>query len=218
MSKPRILLSISPDVGPYYAEAVTAAGGIPVGGVMPDPSQDFAALLLGGGSDVAPDRFGQENCGSEPPDLARDELEFQLIRHCLDANKPILGICRGMQVLNVALGGTLIQDLSDFVRPFHTAGDHFTGHAVRAEKGSVFERLYAPVFQVNSFHHQAVDNLGEGFVPLVWSESGIVEGMLHTSRPLMGVQFHPERMTGKKFRPGTADGAPIFDYFLSLCQ
>ena len=214
--KPRILLSTDEEVAPWYFQAITAAGGEPVGGCLPEPDLSCDGLLLCGGGDILPSLYGQENRGSNPPEAGRDELEFPLVMEFFRMKKPIMGICRGMQVINVALGGDLIQDLPDEIRPFHSAGKRFISHLVRAQSGSLFEELYGPVFPVNSFHHQAVGRLGQGLYPLLWSESGVVEGMLHENLPLLAVQFHPERMTGEKLRPDTVDGAALFTYFLSL--
>ena len=217
MSEPRILLSSPPEEPVYYKAALTAAGAVPLGGYCPEPDLSCDALVLCGGGDIDPGRFGQENHGSDPPDLLRDETEFALVRAFMAAGRPIFGICRGMQVLNVALGGDIVQDLPEDILPFHKNSSHFLSHPVRAAEGSLFERLYGPVFTVNSLHHQVVGRLGEGLVPLLWSESGLVEGFLHQSRPILGVQFHPERMTGEKLRPELADGGLLWSHFLSLC-
>lgn len=213
--RPRILLSTASDAAPWYSQAITAAGGQPIGGYLPEPDLSCDGLLLCGGGDILPALFGQENQGSDPPEPGRDELELPLAREFLRMKKPVMGICRGMQVINVALGGDLIQDLPAEIKPFH-GGTHFVSHLVRARSGCLFESLYGPVFPVNSFHHQAVGRLGRGLYPVLWSEGGVVEGMLHESLPLLAVQFHPERMTGAKLRPDTVDGAPLFRHFLSL--
>lgn len=217
---PRILFSASQSGWEHYENAIRAAGGEPIGGYCPAPDLSCDGLLLCGGGDIDPARFGQENNGSEPPDSARDAAEFALAEAFLSAGKPILGICRGHQLLNIALGGTLKQDVGDFLRPFHSRGDSPDDrvHTVRSQPDSLFCKLYGPLFAVNSSHHQALDALGKGFVPTLWSEGGIVEGMEHESLPILTVQFHPERMTGAKARPDTVDGAAIFDYFISLCR
>ncbi len=212
-NRPRILLSTSPDPAPYYFEALSAVGCQPVGGYLPQDDGTFDGLLLCGGGDIESTRFGEANCGSNPPDRDRDALEFPLVERFLAARKPILGICRGMQVLNVALGGGILQDLPPETAPFHSGGDHLVTHPVRAAEGSLFDRLYGRVFSVNSYHHQAVGRLGRGLVPLLWSESGIVEGFCHQTLPILGVQFHPERMTGQKLRSDCVDGGAIFEYY-----
>ena len=186
----------------------------------PKADTGYDGLVLCGGADVDPARFGQENHGSVDIDLDRDAAEFALIEAYLAAGKPILGICRGHQILNIALGGTLIQDLPEPVGIFHThdeaAGKDKT-HPVHAAPGSWFEEAWGRHFTVNTHHHQAVDQLGEGLVPLLWSESGVVEGMLHKSRPILCVQFHPERMCLEHRREDVVDGLPIFERFLGMC-
>ena len=214
--RPRILVSTNPRQAPWYFQAIEAAGGSAEGGYLPRLSGDFDGLLFCGGGDIEPSRFGQENRGSNPPDLEQDAWEFSMISSFLAQKKPIMGICRGMQVINVALGGDIIQDLPPELAPFHGDGVHFRCHSVRSATGSVFHRLYGPVFPVNSFHHQAVGRPGRGLIPQLWSEGGVVEGMVHESLPILAVQFHPECMTGAKLRPENVDGGPLFSYFLSL--
>ncbi len=162
--------------------------------------------------------FGEENRGSDPPDRARDAAELALFWAFFQAGKPILGICRGMQVINVALGGGLIQDLPPEVLPFHGRAGHDLVHPVRTAEGSVLRRLYGPTFPVNSTHHQAVGRLGDGLRAAAWAEGGFPEALFHVSRPVLGVQFHPERMAFALRREDTADGAYIFHYFLELCK
>lgn len=91
-----------------YEAAVRGAGGLPVAGFCPQPDLTCGGLLLCGGGDLSPTWYGAEDCGSGPPDPERDRAELALVRAYLAAGRPILGICRGLQVLNVALGGTLI--------------------------------------------------------------------------------------------------------------
>lgn len=217
---PRILLSGSNESRETYENAVLAAGATPLSFYCPQPDLTCDGLILCGGGDIDPGRFGQEDQGSQPPDLTRDAAEFALFSAFLSAGKPILGICRGHQVINVALGGTLIQDIGPELRTFHTPdGEKWDRvHPVRSRPDSLFSRLYGPVFAVNSSHHQAVDRLGEGLIPTLWSESGIVEGLEHKQRPIFSVQFHPERMTGQQARADTVDGGLILAHFISLCR
>ncbi len=216
--RPRVQLSGEVDHRDNYCAAVRAAGGAPLPGYCPAPDLECDGLLLCGGGDVDSALYGQENRGSDPPDLARDRAELALFRAFFDAGKPILGVCRGMQVMNVALGGDLIQDLPPEVLAFHGRAEQDLVHPVRAEEGSLLRRLYGPVFSVNSAHHQAVLRLGEGFSASAWAEGGFPEAVEHVSRPVMGVQFHPERMSFALRRPDTADGAPILYRFLALCE
>lgn len=217
MYQPRI--QISGDAGQMdnYIRAVRALGGLPVPGYAPAPDPTCDGLLLCGGGDIEPSRYGQDMAGSFPPDLPRDEAEFALIAAFRAAGKPIFGICRGMQILNVAFGGDMIQHLPAGCRPFH-CGREDRVHAVRAAEGSLLFHLYGKLFAVNSFHHQAVDRLGEGLIPTAWSESGVVEALEHTSLPILGVQYHPERMSFDLRRADTVDGEPLLAHFMDLCR
>lgn len=108
---PRLQVSVPAEGADNYTAALERAGGTPAAGYCPAPDLSCAGLVLCGGGDIACELFGQEDRGSNPPDLARDRAELALFQAFYGAGKPILGICRGMQIINVALGGTLIQDL-----------------------------------------------------------------------------------------------------------
>lgn len=215
--RPRILISGSDGSRLNYENAVAAAGGEPCSFYLPPLDGGYDALLLAGGGDIAPERFSQSDAGSTEIDPARDEIEFALTRLYLAAGKPILGICRGHQVLNVVLGGTLLQDIGDPLHLFHTRGDlpEDRIHPVHACKGNFLYDIYGPVFPVNSSHHQVVDRLGEDLKAAAWSESGLVEALEHATLPVRSVQWHPERMSYALRRADTVDGAPIFDWFLA---
>lgn len=217
---PRILISAAtqkPDAAVNYEHAVRAAGGDFVTHYCPEIDLSFHGLLLTGGGDVSPGLYGQEDRGCVLIDHDRDRAELALVNAYLEAGKPILGICRGVQVLNVALGGTLVQDLGDTLNPFHRRIEADKVHLIRAEEPSILYRLYGSVFPVNSAHHQAADIPGTGLVVTARSESGVVESMELPGRPVLGVQFHPERMTGAHLRPDTVDGGAIFRWFLTQC-
>jgi len=201
-----------------YCGAIRGAGGEPVAGYCSAPDLRCHGLLLCGGGDIESAWYGQEDRGSQPPDRARDRAELELFPAFYQAGKPILGICRGHQLINAAMGGTLIQDLPPVWAPFHGGVDHDLVHPVRAEEDTLLHRLYGPVFPVNSFHHQAVDRLGKGLRPIAWSEGGFPEAFDCPGYPLLGVQFHPERMSFHKRRPDTVDGGAIFAWFLALCR
>ena len=215
----KILLSCGPKGAANYEAAVQAAGGIPTSLYCPTGAEGFDALILCGGEDVAPDRFGQENHGSQPPDLPRDAAELALVEAFLASNRPVLGICRGLQLLNIALGGTLIQDLGPLV-PFHArdpGSEEDKIHPIQAVSDSLLHQWYGPLFPVNSSHHQALDRLGEGLRATARAEGGVVEGAEWAGRPGRGGQFHPERMAGSFRRPDAVDGAAVFQWFLAQC-
>lgn len=199
-----------------YCAAIRGAGGEPVAGYCPTPNLHCDGLLLCGGGDLDPSLYGQEDRGSQPPDRARDQAELTLFQVFHEAGKPILGICRGIQVINVALGGTLIQDLSPERLPFHS-GKTDTVHPLRTEEGSILHQLYGPLFSVNSAHHQALDRLGRGLRATAWAESGFPEAVELPGKPILGVQFHPERMSFGHRRLDAVDGAAIFTWFLGAC-
>lgn len=218
MGVPRIQLSAQSEGADNYINAVRSAGGESVPGYCPAPDLSCDGLLLCGGEDIACELFGQPDRGSNPPDRVRDRAELALFHAFYRAGRPILGICRGMQLINVALGGTLIQDLPQPCRVFHVWDREDKVHPVSGREGSLLHRLYGPLFPVNSAHHQGVDRLGEGLRAVAWSEGGVVEAIDLPGYPLLGVQFHPERMSYANRRPDTVDGEAIFDWFLSVCR
>jgi len=218
VSKPRIQLSTVKGGSENYRAAILLSGGLPLGGYCPGPDLSCDGLVLCGGGDIDRALYGQEDRCSQPPDRERDRAELALFRAFYEAGKPILGICRGLQLINVALGGALIQDLPQPGQHFHTSPDGDTVHPVRTLEGSLLHRLYGPLASVNSSHHQAADQLGEGLRAVAWTEGGVVEAVDLPGYPLLGVQFHPERMSFDHRRPDTVDGAAIFSWFLELCR
>lgn len=215
-----ILLSSSKSGAESYEKTLSSLGARFTTRYCPEADLSYDGLILCGGDDVDPARYGQENNGSKDIDADRDAAEFALIEAYIKAGKPILGICRGHQILNIALGGTLIQDLpapAGFFHTYDSEKEKERAHPVHAAPGSWFEEIWGSMFAVNSHHHQAVDRLGEGFVAQLWSESGVVEGMVHESLPILCVQFHPERMSLDHRREDTVDGLPIFEKFLQMC-
>lgn len=213
-------LQISGEAGRMvnYCAAIRAVGGEPLPGYCAPPDLTCAGLVLCGGGDLDYVLYDQKDRGSQPPDRERDRAELALFRAFYQAGKPILGICRGMQLINAALGGTLIQDLPAEQSLFHGGGETDRVHPVRAEENSVLGRLYGPLFLVNSSHHQAVDRLGRGLRATAWTESGFAEAIELPGYPLLGVQFHPERMSFAHRRADTVDGAPLFEWFWNICQ
>lgn len=217
--QPVILLSGANQSRANYEAAVAAAGGLPRSCYLPEvSSQGYAGLVLCGGDDMEPSRYGQENAGSGGIDPRRDEVELALIDCFLSAGKPIFGICRGLQVLNVAFGGALTQDLPDSIRARHTSGGQGDLlHPAPTRPGSFLRRLYGAVPVVNSSHHQAVSRLGQGLEAVQWSEDGCVEGLVHPAKPHWAVQWHPERLCLSHARPDAADGLAVFRFFLAAC-
>lgn len=179
-----------------YLRGLTDAGlaVVPVDPGDPPP-EDIAGLCLTGGEDVAPARYGAEPDGSEPPFLERDETEFALFGLARDRGLPILAICRGFQVVNVALGGSLVQHIGGHAE----ANGPIAPHLVTPAPGSLLADASGPgAHQVNSYHHQAVTEatLAPGLRPTAWVD-GLVEAFEAQdarSQPwLLAVQWHPER-------------------------
>jgi putative glutamine amidotransferase len=195
-----------------YIEGVAEAGGIPV--VLPPVGEARTAevviggldgLLLSGGSDLHPGYYGEEpipELGVTIPE--RDAFEMSLLEHALRRQIPILGICRGMQILNVALGGTLYQDLPSQMDHMVLLGHRQETpkwqptHEVEVNGGSkVAEILGTDELKVNSYHHQAIKELASGLVTVAYASDGVVEAVESTDlseRWLIGVQWHAEAM------------------------
>jgi gamma-glutamyl-gamma-aminobutyrate hydrolase PuuD len=188
-----------------YLEAVVRAGGDPV--ILPPAGIDeaeaaerlrrFDGLLLVGGGDIDPACYGQE----PRPEVAhinpaRDEFEIPLVRSAIDRGVPTLCICRGAQVLNVALGGTLhqhITDREDLVAHRNEDGSDGVLHEIRAEVGSrVMKAMGAERVRTFSHHHQALDALGTGLVPVGWAEDGLLEAVELDEGWVLGLQWHAE--------------------------
>lgn len=165
--------------------------------------QRAAGLLLTGGEDVDPRRYGEEPRAAREVSLERDDLEFGLLHEALDRGIPVLGICRGMQVLSVGLGGALYQDLRDD-RPAEIRVDHDRrysvdkpAHDIHVEGPELLEGVFrASTFHPNSSHHQAVRQLPSSLEPVCRAEDGVVEAveLRDGGRWVAGVQWHPERM------------------------
>lgn len=160
----------------------------------------FDALLLQGGADICPQLYGEEITHARAPtDLTRDRFELELLREFSAADKPVLGVCRGMQLINVAFGGTLHQDLREAGA---TGSDHYVpelydehNHEIGIEPGGWLSSLYAGIGRgrVNSIHHQGVNRLGRDLVVEARSPDGVIECVRHAKlRFVVGVQWHPE--------------------------
>jgi len=191
-----------------YIRSVEVAGGTPL--LLPNsPDETTIAdalaladgLLLTGGGDVAPQRYGQTahpSVGRVDP--LRDATEIQAIREALRRDVPILGICRGIQVINVALGGTLIQDIAAHFGPDAAVNHRGVDHPVRVEPGSSLAEIWpGGELRVNSRHHQAVGRLGEGLKAIAWAPDGIVEGVESADgSAVLGLQCHPEDLAAAR--------------------
>ena len=208
-----------------YCQAVEQAGGIPIISALAD-AEDYAQIadgivFTGSSCDIEPHRYGQENRKSAFCDAVLDDMEFALFQSFMQRKKPILGICRGIQLINVALGGTLIQDVEEEVPNLTVHGPVYRKetvfHPVTAKDGSLLQKLFGSSFLTNSYHHQALKDCGSGLIPTVTTEEGIIEAIEHESLPILGVQWHPERMIGDE-QLNLPDMLPLFRHFISLCR
>jgi putative glutamine amidotransferase len=166
------------------------------------PAGPFDALVLGGGVDVDPARYGRERLdnGTVEVDAERDAIDFALLERAERAGAPVLAICRGLQVVNVARGGTLVQDIpserpSDLVHQRERDRTRMD-HAVRPEKGTLLSEIAgAAEFPVNSRHHQAIDDVGEGLRVSGVAPDGVLEAVEGSGESwLVAVQWHPENL------------------------
>lgn len=205
-----------------YAAAIAAAGGIPLlaAEVCPQRLADLcSALLLSGGDDLDPALYGETPLNdSLHPDPERDSFEFTLTRAFLARGKPVFGICRGCQVLNCVLGGTLYQDLPEQLGVIHL--DSRLRHPIICTEDSLLARLFTRRFRVNSTHHQAIRDIAPALRITAWSVDGVAEAFeaADPDRLLWGVQFHPERLTGPQWDGRTPDFAPLFRLFVDTAR
>ena len=215
---PSYLDTSSPDKMPAryaasrpFIEALTAVGAAPV--VIPLGLSEQAlheiysrldGVLLAGGHDINPATYGRamhpKTEGVEP---MRDQCEIQLAQWSLAEHKPLLGICRGVQALNVAAGGTLIQDVNESV-PHAIRHQYapeksrdYVAHDIDLLEGTRLASIMGHRARVNSFHHQAVDTVAPGFRVSAYAPDGVIEAIEHVNGTFaIGVQWHPERMPG----------------------
>ena len=195
-------------LGKDYTDGVLAAGGLPV--VLPfstnqNEIRDWAdrldGLLLTGGEDIAPALYGEEprqGLGEISP--VRDYFEAKLLVYMIEQNKPVFAICRGIQVLNAVMGGTLFQDLprewpSSLQHSQKAPRDH-SAHVVKISKGTKLNQIVGPDdLQTNTFHHQAVKQIAPGLAPSAHSRDGLIEAIEDPLRTfVIGVQWHPENL------------------------
>jgi putative glutamine amidotransferase len=214
---------------PDYEESVRRAGGdvrslVQTADSPADVVASVQGVLLTGGGDVLPAIYGAiAHPSFDPAEPGRDDYEIELVRLALAADLPVFAICRGIQVLNVARGGTLIQDIVDevgtTVNHRVVMPQHSIAHDVWIESGSLLERLMGERFEageacpVNSRHHQAPKQLGEGLISSATAPDGVIEAIEDpTRRFCLGVQWHPENF----YRTG--EFRNLFEGFVQACK
>lgn len=171
------------------------------------------ALILPGGGDITPGFYGQENRGSRSINTELDLLQIQALEYFIRVKKPVLGICKGMQLINIYFGGTLIQDMSDSSE--HQTADGDLLHNSFVTEDCLLSHLYGQEFIINSNHHQAVDKPGRHLRVIQKSHDGIIEGMEHDTLPILAVQWHPERLPFIQTKKASLPGNLLLRAFLA---
>ncbi len=184
------------NVDKTYAAMIADAGGIPVGVASLRFADEFCemadALLLTDGIFINPRYYKELYYNKQyETNYYRDTVEFALFDRFYKAGKPILGIGRGMHLINAALGGNLIQNLVEQTGRNHNL-DYL--HKIETEEGSLVRQVYGTSSFVNSHHEQAVDHLAEGFVATAYSTDGTIEALEHKEKPIWGIQWLPQQM------------------------
>lgn len=189
--------------------AVNAAGVLYCGDMADILAARCDGLLLAGGGDLHPARYGQSPCANVilSIDEVRDAEEQALFNAFFTRGKPILGVCRGMQAINVFLGGTLHQ---------HTEGHMDCCHSVRCF--GLLQAMLGTSQTVNSFHHQTVDRVAERLSVAACAPDGTIEALVHPTAPILGVQWHPERLVpGICTDVAETDHLPLFRWLCQQC-
>lgn len=207
-----------------YTEAVEKAGGVPV--LLPPVEEEATwwryvelcdGFLFSGGIDVNPVLYGcSPHSGLGAVNTYLDRAHLELMQRVLETDKPVLAVCRGHQVLNVACGGTLYQDLSEIPGPVlqhnQNAGRADRIHKVKIVPGSVLGDVFGTSLFVNSFHHQTLWKLGKGLRVTATTEDGVIEAVQMDAKPfVVGVQWHPEMLL-----TGSGDMLPLFEKFTEV--
>lgn len=210
----KILIAGYPEQTTNYETAFGALGACPTVSLHVPDINLYDGLVLPGGGDIDPRLFGQLNCGSRIIDPAFDRLQLSILREFVLYQKPVLGICKGMQLINVFFGGDICQNLPTFRQHQYDGADQF--HPTTANAGSLLHELYGKAFTVNSAHHQGVDIPGKGIRYIQHSADQVAEGLSHGFLPILGVQWHPERLCAQVKKSEAVDGSLLLDAFLSL--
>ena len=197
-----------PNIDKRYFEHIKQSGIAPQAvypQVPEEAAQKYDCLVVCGGGDIHPSYYGESPLKPHYTyDRCFDEYELSVIRAFVKEKKPILGICRGMQSVNVALGGSLFQSIRSQLGLCHKGSDKkVCEHEIKISKDSELSKKIGLRAIVNSYHHQSVNCPGEGLYVIAATHDGVIEAFEGKSLPVLGIQWHPERMNGND----------VFDYF-----
>lgn len=209
--KPQIAIVGRPKFTANYERFLLENGFAPLVTLNPGEVSACQGLILPGGGDITPGFFGQQNKGSLNIDTELDILQFQAFDLCLKNSLPVLGICKGMQLINIALGGTIIQNMPNTSLHLASHGDLY--HDTNIVQGSFLSELYGECALVNSAHHQCIQTLGKNLKEIQHSTiDNCPEAICHDSLPILGLQWHPERLDASLT---SLDGVLILSLFSS---
>ena len=214
-------------VNNFYIESVIRSKGTPFiiplskdEEIIKKMIENVDGIIMTGGSDIHPFRYNEEpipNIGDINED--RDNFDFTLIKYAVEMNKPIFGICRGIQVINVYFGGSLIQDIqtqkNSNILHSQKAPYHIATHKIQITKDSIIYDMFGESYEVNSFHHQAIEKLAKDFKVTSTAKDGIIESIEYKKKDslIFAVQWHPELMSSKNVKMQN-----IFDMFIDVCN
>lgn len=216
-------------VSEIYLELLVKAGIMPIilpiaqstKAVLPEYLQLADAMLMMEGGDVNPKYYGEnyDEAELDELDLLKDELELTSAQYFIDNNKPLLGFCRGMQIINILHGGKIHKDVQEFNqnKVIHMDYNNYDGHrhSIQILAQTPLNDWYqASSIMVNTYHHQGIKQLGEGLLPMAHADDGLIEGVYNPSKKfLVGLQFHPERML-----PEYPGNQKVFDAFVEAIK
>lgn len=213
MQTPPHILIAQNDSAAHNYEAVLEHLAIPyTTALSADSKAAYDMLLLPGGGDISPDLYHCSNHGSRNIERQKDLAQLTLLDDFIRQKKPVLGICKGFQLIQIYFGGTLVQDLTPGDLHYHSQKDIL--HEAKNRKGSFLEELYGSVCTINSCHHQAVFYPAPGLEILQAAPDHVIEAMRHTNLPILGVQWHPERLCLGFRQSAAVNGLDLFEYFL----
>lgn len=182
-----------------YEAAVAAFGAAPIISTTEISIKQFDLLLLPGGGDIHPSFFNQKNTGSQNIDYELDKIQFQLLDLFIKEGKPVLGICKGMQLINIYFGGNILQTMIPDSLAVHSYKETDSYHPVFLNPYTAFPAWLTPSLfsdkqKINSAHHQCIDHLGDGLTILQYAPDFVPEAVAHLRFPILGLQWHPERL------------------------